>query len=31
MSTGLAVGIKKGYPVEKRAKVAKASNTKGVS
>jgi hypothetical protein len=30
-STGIAVGLKKGYPVEKKDKVVRPSNTKGVS
>lgn len=30
-STGIAIGVNKGYPVEKRAKVARPSNNKGVS
>ncbi len=30
-STGIAVGINKGFPVEKRAKIARPSNNKGVS
>jgi hypothetical protein len=30
-STGIAVGLKKGYPVEKRAQVKRPSNKKGVS
>jgi large subunit ribosomal protein L36e len=30
-STGVAVGLKKGFPVEKREVVSRASNKKGVS
>jgi len=30
-ASGIAVGLKKGYPVDKKAKVARPSNTKGVS
>jgi hypothetical protein len=30
-STGIAVGLKKGFPVEKRAAAARPSNKKGVS
>ena len=29
-STGVAVGLKKGFPVEKREVVSRASNKKGV-
>ncbi|RYY82744.1 hypothetical protein EON63_12735 [archaeon] len=30
-STGIAVGLNKGYPVTKREKVARPSQSKGVS
>lgn len=30
-STGIAVGLKKGYPVEKKAQAVRPSNKKGVS
>jgi hypothetical protein len=30
-SSGIAVGLKKGYPVEKREKVARPVDSKGVS
>jgi hypothetical protein len=30
-STGIAVGLKKGYPVEKKANAVRPSNKKGVS
>ena len=30
-STGIAVGLKKGYPVEKKAAAVRPSNKKGVS
>lgn len=31
MSTGIAVGLKKGFPVTKREKIARPSSNKGVS
>lgn len=31
MSTGIAVGLKKGFPVTKREKIARPSSHKGVS
>ena len=30
-STGIAVGLKKGYPVEKKVQAVRPSNKKGVS
>jgi hypothetical protein len=30
-SSGIAVGLKKGYPVEKREKIARPVDSKGVS
>ena len=30
-NTGIAVGLKKGYPVTKREKIARPSHSKGVS